>query len=119
MRRMSEAKTNKLMRLFREGVPILLISNQLGITPSTTAMKITALRKAGYDLPRRASNKNRKGMKYRVGSLSKPEVREDWAMRSCLGPLCLGKRFNSPGPFSRLCPTCKNSNKLICDRIEA
>jgi hypothetical protein len=119
MRRMSEAKTSKLVRLFREGVPILLISHQLGITPSTTAMKITALRKEGHNLPRRTRPTTNRGMTYRQRPDKRPVPQADWAMRPCLGPLCMGKRFNSPGPFSRLCPACKQSNKLICDRIEA
>jgi biotin operon repressor len=119
MRRMSDSKAQTLMQLFRSGIPVKEIAYQLELTPDAVTLKITSLRKEGHDLPRRKRPTTNKGMKYRAGSLSKPKVVTDWAMRRCLGPNCLGKKFNSPSQFVRLCRVCLTSNALICDRIEA
>jgi biotin operon repressor len=119
MRRMSEGKTRKLIELFISGMPGKEIAYQLELTPDAVALKITSLRKEGHNLPRRSRPTTNRGMKYRQRPDKRPVPKADWAMRRCLGPLCLGKRFNSPGPHTRVCPACALSNKLICDRIEA
>ena len=121
MRRMDDAKAEKLMELFLGNVPTKEIAHMLGLTPDAVALKITSLRKEGHNLPRRRRATTNFGMRYsRGGSLSKPKVETDWAMRPCIGPNCQGqKKFYSPSKFIRLCQACKNSNKLICDLVES
>jgi hypothetical protein len=116
---MSEPKAEKLMQLFLSGVAVKEIAYRLDLTLDAVALKITSLRKEGHNLPRRSRGGTNRGMKYRQRPDKRPVPKADWAMRRCLGPLCLGKRFNSPGPHMRLCPACALSNKLICDRVEA
>ena len=53
MRRMDDAKAEKLMELFLGNVPTKEIAHMLGLTPDAVALKITSLRKEGHNLPRR------------------------------------------------------------------
>ena len=119
MRRMEEEKAEKLMALFRSGIPIIEVAHQLNLTPDAVALKITSLRKEGHDLPRRRRPTTNRGMKYRQRPDKRPVPQDDWAMRRCLGPNCQGKLFKSPSKFMRLCRACKNTNALTCDRIPA